>query len=458
MLRGFLRQDLPLWLVLAIMGTLAFGGFLFWKLGWFGHNYELNLPFQKEAEINFDYGPQPALARADVFNQVKGQLIDERADFVEANLSTMDLTVYESGGPVFKAKILTKGKEGSWWETPAGIYKIESKEKNHFSSFGQVYQPWSMAFQGNFFIHGWPYYPGGQPVSSTYSGGCIRLSTEDAEKIFNLVKVGTPVLIFERDFSPDDFQYKIEAPTVSARSYLVADLRNNYVLFEKSSSEVVPVASIVKLVTALVAAEYINLDKTITITSQMIVPTSLPRLKAGQRISAYQLLYPLLDESSNEAAIAFANTLGEERFVKLMNKKAASLGMANTKFVDAAGSGSENLSTAEDLFNLAKYLYNNRSFVLRISAGKITDSAYGPPPFSDLGNFNLFSKDPDFVGGKIGKSGAAKETMLAVFELDIRGVKRPIAIIVLGSEGKVEEDVSKILNWIKQNYGSYGAL
>ena len=97
MLRGFLKQDLPLWLVLAIIGTLAFSGFLFWGLGWFGYNNALNLPFQKEAEINFDYGPQPALARADVFNQVKSQLIDERSDFIEADLSTMKLTVYQGG-------------------------------------------------------------------------------------------------------------------------------------------------------------------------------------------------------------------------------------------------------------------------------------------------------------------------------------------------------------------------
>ena len=458
MLQRFFRQNLPLWVVLAVTGALGIGGFLFSELGWLHSGYTLTLPLEKEKQISFDYGPQPALARADVFNQVKGQLIDERSDFIEANLSTMKLTVYKNGQPIKEVKILTKGREGSWWETPAGIYKIESKEKNHFSSFGQVYQPWSMAFQGNFFIHGWPYYPGGQPVSSTYSGGCIRLSSEDAEKVFNLVKVDMPVLVFEKDFSPDDFEYKIEAPTISAPSYLVADLRNNYVLLEKSSNEVVPIASITKLVTALVAAEYVNLDKTITITNQMIVPTSKPRFKVGQKISAYQLLYPLLDESSNEAAAAFANSLGQERFVNLMNKKAGALGMDNTKLVDAAGSGSENISTAQDLFNLAKYLYNNRSFVLKISAGKITDSAYGPPPFSDLGNFNLFNKDPDFVGGKIGKSGAAKETMLAVFEVDIRGVKRPIAIIILGTEGKVEDDVSKLLNWVKQNYGSYGNL
>ncbi|PIP46640.1 MAG: hypothetical protein COX15_00070, partial [Candidatus Colwellbacteria bacterium CG23_combo_of_CG06-09_8_20_14_all_42_19] len=83
---------------------------------------------------------------------------------------------YEKGVFVNEFAILSKGKEGSWWETPAGLYKVQSKEKEHFSSFGRVYQPWSMAFQGNFFIHGWPYYPGGRAVESTYSGGCIRLA------------------------------------------------------------------------------------------------------------------------------------------------------------------------------------------------------------------------------------------------------------------------------------------
>jgi hypothetical protein len=337
-----------------------------------------------------------------------------------------------SGSVVREVPILTKGREGSWWETPAGIYKIESKESNHFSSFGKVYQPWSMAFQGNFFIHGWPYHPDGTAVSSTYSGGCIRLSTENAKEVYDLVTTGMPVLVYEKDFFQDGFRYSIEPPDVSAEHYLVADLGSDSVLFEKDSRATSSIASITKLITSLVAAEYINLDNTITISSNMLASTSKPRLKAGQEVSVYDLMFPLLMESSNEAATAISRQTGPSRFITLMNNKASSLGMKASHFSDPAGSNADNLSNAQDLFALAKYIYNNRSFVFKISSGNLTTSAYGDPSFKNLENFNIPpGTESEFVGGKIGKSTAAKETYLGVFTVSIHGTKRPIAIILL---------------------------
>ena len=350
-----------------------------------------------------------------------------------------------------EVNILSKGKEGSWWETPAGIYRIQSKEKSHFSSFGGVYMPWSMAFQGNFFIHGWPYYPGGEPVAKGYSGGCIRLSSDDAKAVFDLVEIGTPVLVFEQDFSSDNFKYNFKIPEISAKAYLAADLRNNFVFLEKSTKEQLPVASLTKLVTAAVATEYINLEKEITVDKNMIATTSLPRLKIGQRISAFNLLYPLLMESSNEAALAISGFMGKDRFVELMNEKARALGMENTAFIDPAGRNAGNVSTPEDLFNFAKYLYNNRRFILKTSAGKLDWSIYGSSIFPDLKNFNVFANDPDFVGGKVGETIEAKQTILSIFELDLGGEKRPIAIIVLGSDDNTK-DAREILGYIKGNY------
>src|SRR5882724_9446532 len=116
--------------------------------------------------------------------RVKDDFISQKESFIEADLTAMQLSVYENGAVVKQVPILTKGRPGSWWETPAGLYQVQNKETNHFSSFGHVYMPWSMDFQGNFFIHGWPYEPDGTPVSSAYSGGCIRLATDDAEKLY----------------------------------------------------------------------------------------------------------------------------------------------------------------------------------------------------------------------------------------------------------------------------------
>lgn len=400
----------------------------------------------------FTYGSYPSLANADYFATVKQEFIDKKESFIEADLSQMKLRVYEAGAVVKEVPILTKGREGSWWETPAGLYKIESRKESHFSSFGQVYQPWSMAFQGNFFIHGWPHYPDGRPVSSQFSGGCIRLADEDAKAVYDLVSVGTPVLVYEKDFGTDNFTYTPERPSISASSYLAVDLKNNHVFAELDSSTQYPIASLTKLVTALIAAEYINLDKKVTVPEAAIVYTSKARLTPGSEVQAFQLLYPLLLESSNEAAETLARSIGRDWYVSLMNKKAESLGMKSTKFVDPSGAGAGNVSSAADLFSLSKYLYNNRSFVFKISTGNLHDSAYGAPIYTDLGNFNNFPvTGGKFVGGKIGKTNAANETALAVYTLTLRGEERPVAFILIDSDD-VYRDMPALVDFVRENY------
>ena len=450
---GFLSRQISFGVALfAFIGMLALASFLFYNFRQTIYSYTLTIPDGGTGkQTTFDYGPKATLANANYFASVRSQFVQNGVNFIEADLSVMRLRVYKNGTIALDVPILSKGRDGSWWETPAGIYKIESKEENHFSSFGQVNQPWSLAFQGNFFIHGWPTYPDGTPVSSAYSGGCIRLSDDDARKVYNLADLGMPVLVYEQNFGTDMFSYELHQPIVSAEKYLTADLKNNFVFIARGSTDVVPIASITKLVTALVSAEYINLDKKVVITKMMIATTSKPRLAEGQSVGAFQLLYPLLLESSNEAAEALARTLGRARFISLMNDKAVALGMSHTTLVDPSGVSGNNISTAEDLFNLAQYIYNNRSFIFKLTSGGLGVSAYGAPYFKNLQNFNEFAGNAEFVGGKVGESTSAGETMLSVFEIPIHDEIRPIAIIVLGSRDK-RGDTETLLNFVKQNY------
>ena len=429
-------------LILTIVVTLRFRQAVY--------SYEIFISERAPSFDQLQFGSWPALQNADFFNIVKNSFLKEKASFIEADLSAMRLTLYLDGNVAKEVPILTKGKEGSWWETPAGIYKIEDKLKNHFSNFAGVYLPWSMPFQGNFFIHGWPYYPGGEPVASTYSGGCIRLATADAEELFKLVKVGMPVMVFERDFHSDSLLYKSKV-NLSAKSYLAADLGNNFVFTEKFSDQIMPIASLTKLMTALVAVEYVNIEREIEITDSMIASTTIPRLKAGMRVSLFDLLHILLLESSNEAAEAISHYVGPTRFIELMNQKAKAIGMNSTHFVDPAGSQAGNVSTAQDLFNLAKYLYNNRSFILKITTGRLDTNVYEKPRFSKIKNFNLFGDREDFVGGKVGLSTAAGQTILSVFELEVGRAERQVAVILLDLENPLEE-IPLLLGWIKSNY------
>jgi hypothetical protein len=404
-------------------------------------------------EADFIYGSWPALQNADFFRKTKEDFISQGTSFIEADLSAMIIRLYRDGKLLKEAPIQMKGRDGSWWETPAGLYKISSKEKSHFSSFGRVYMPWSMQFQGNFFIHGPTHYPNGTPTASTYSGGCIRLSLGDVEELYRLAEIGTPVLVFEESFSGSKgaAQYKNKNLLPENVVYLASDLENHFVFTENKSREKHSIASITKLVTALIAVEYINVEREITIDSSMLTKTSIPRLKEGDNLSVLDLLSFLLLESSNEAALAITAPIGKDQFVKLMNIKSEAIGMKGSSFADTSGVSSANTSTAEDLFLLAKYLYYNRSFVLHMSMNKENRAAYGPPKYRNLQNLNLIPGITGMLGGKTGLSSSAGDSMLAVFEIEIDGRKRPVVFIVLGSDN-AKNDVENLLQYVENNF------
>ena len=407
--------------------------------------------FKKEVPLeSFKFGSFPILEKENFFEKTKKELIKKKLDFLLVNLSEKKLYFYKKGSLKKVYSVLSIGKEGSFWETPSGFYQIEAKIKNAYSSFGKVYMPYSLQFQGNFFIHGWPYWPNGTPVNSKFSGGCIRLSNNDAKEIFKETNLGTPILIIEKEFFKDEFSYQLKPPEVSAKSYLAADLKNNFVFIQKNPNEIYPIASITKLITALVVCEYVNLWKKIIVEKNDLIYTSKPRLKVGESYCSFDLLYPLLMESSNEAAKVLTKFLEEKKFIEIMNQKAKSIGMKNTKLVDSWGGSKENVSSLKDLFMLAKYLLNNRKFILDITKGKVYHYLISKN-FKNLENFNCFYDLEEFVGGKIGKTKAAQETMLSIFNLNFRRETRPIAIIVLGSKNACL-DTQNILNWIKARF------
>lgn len=398
-------------------------------------------------------GPEPLLSQPNFFADTITALKDAEEAFIEADLSAMKLRYHASGAVQFETDILAKGKEGSWWETPAGLYQIELKKDNHFSSFGQVYQPWSMVFQGNFFIHGWPEYEDGTPVPEGYSGGCIRLATDEAEKLFALVAVDTPVLVYEEDFVGDSFQYEPNVPELTARHYLVTDIHNNIVLAGENIEAVVPIASITKLMTALIAAEYINLERTVRISPEKYVDTLIPRLSWRYQASMYSLLQLLLVESSNEAAEVIASVIGRDQFISHMNDKAQALGMHNTVFADPSGLDDGNVSSPADMVRLLQYLHNNRSFILKLTKDADLPTAYISGEFDPLTNFNTIEELDNVIGGKVGETLAAGQTAAALHVITANGgEERVIAIVVLGSEDR-SGDIIRLNEYVIERYG-----
>ena len=188
--------------------------------------------------------------------------------FVAADLRAMQISLFQDGMLVETIPIKTKGKPGTPWETPSGFYTIQTKEESHFSSIGKVYMPYSMQFYGNYFVHGWTTYPDGTPTPETFSGGCIKLATEEAAKVFAFADIGTKIFVYDPptvDAIAPIALAALPVPRISARAYLVADIDTGDVYAERAAAAERSIASVTKLMTALVANETISFDKKIRV-------------------------------------------------------------------------------------------------------------------------------------------------------------------------------------------------
>lgn len=396
-------RHVQLWVIVFLVVLSLVGGlFIGMRTGTPTVVYDYTVALEgsgEEVPVALEYGIWPALAQVDFFNTVREQFIEQKANFVEANLTAMEMRVYRDGVVTLTVPIKSKGREGSWWETPAGLYKAQGKEETHYSSFGHVYMPYSIPFQGNFFIHGWPYHPDGTPVPEGYSGGCIRLEDTYAQQVYALVEVGMPILVYEDPTSASAFTYELDVPPLSSSKYLVADLDTHFVLLGSGTDVPAHTRVLPMLMTALVASEYQNIEKEVIVSPSAITTASTTLLVAGARYSIYDLLFPLLRSSDPAAARALGAYFGEKRFITLQNDKARALGMEDTVFADAAGDSGENRTTVEDVFALLKYLVSNRSFLLAMSAGTVSTRTYGESVFSDATSTHPLIDTDSFVGG-----------------------------------------------------------
>jgi D-alanyl-D-alanine carboxypeptidase len=448
------KKRRKIFLIALLSALAAIGLYLGWHY-FIKENYSIPLVFEK---IKFSFSQDRdryEVIDFDAFRDTKEKLIAEKEPFVEINLDARELHYFAEGELKENFPVLAIGREGTWGETPMGVYEIEAKIANKFSGVSKVYMPWAMPIHGNFFIHGEPYFPDGNLVQSEFSGGCIRLATPNAKKLFDLVRVGTPVLVFSGRVLNDQFQYaNALTASVTAESFLALDLKSGFVFAGKNQTAALPVYSLANLMVGWVAADYLSSDTDLYIDRKMTVPTPYPRLVSGRREKSYDLLLASILESSDEAGMAFAYYLnGPETMSGFMKGKAESIGMNRTSWLNVRGLSPSNISTAEDLAILAKYVYGNRDFLFEISRGDLSDTIKNPLTFHDLINVNSWSgpASDGFHGGKFSRSKDGREGMIAVFDLSLDGATRPVGIIVLNS-GQAKKDAAKILNWIKVNY------
>lgn len=219
---------------------------------------------------------------------------------------------------------------------------------------------------------------------------------------------------------------------VYARHALGVDAETGEVLFAKNDHYVVPIASITKLMTALVVREHgADMDSVVTVTRALRRRAGRTRLKVGESIRTGDLLHLALMVSDNFAAKELAAQAGLERdtFVAAMNARADSLGMDDTAFVDVTGLSDENVSTVHDVATLLKAVTADTllAAVMKKKRHAFT-SASGREHV--LGNTNrmVYDRWPVRSGktGHIGNAGYCIATWL-------RQGEREVIAVVLGS-------------------------
>jgi D-alanyl-D-alanine endopeptidase (penicillin-binding protein 7) len=183
-----------------------------------------------------------------------------------------------------------------------------------------------------------------------------------------------------------------------------------------------------------------------------VYPEDPHKLTVGDTFSFSDLEYPILLESDNNAAEAVATTssVGYSGFISSMNSFVQALHMTSTSFRDASGLSDGNVSTADDLFIFAQYLYQKEPELLattRVSKKVLEKNETGKEIHGEYTflNTNVFVGDPNYLGGKTGRTDAAGETMFSLFKYSIGGHEYPVAIIVLHSNSGARQADSEAL-------------
>lgn len=239
-------------------------------------------------------------------------------------------------------------------------------------------------------------------------------------------------------------------PQVDAESVLIQSLDLDFPFFNYQTSKKWPIASLTKLMTAIVITENYGLNKKVPISRTALEVEGIAGdLKSGEIYSSEDLLKIMLLVSSNRAATAFEEFVGgKEVFSAMLNKKAADMDMKNTVFYDGSGLSDQNESTTSDLLKLAKYLIEKHPEIIgwtRLQTIKV--QPINGTISRNVDNINTFVSDSAFLGGKTGTSPAARENLLAFFTLN----NDRVIYIILGTHDRVSQ-TDKLLKWIKQAY------
>lgn len=253
-------------------------------------------------------------------------------------------------------------------------------------------------------------------------------------------------------------QNSSSTPAVTAKSILVLDNNSGAVLFEKNATSTLPIASITKLMTALVVLDTNpDWEKVITISELDEREGGMVYLVPGDEVKIKNLFGLMLISSTNEAAAALARTASTTDFVLAMNQKAKSLGLNNTVFFDPTGLDPRNVSTTNDLARLAQAAFLQPEITKNVLQSEYEfktqnfDKKIKVASTDRLLESSLNQNDYKIIGAKTGHLPEVGYCLLLSIQ---RRDNKNLTLVLLGSQTDADrwQEAKSLADWVLKNY------
>ena len=237
-------------------------------------------------------------------------------------------------------------------------------------------------------------------------------------------------------------------------SALVMDINTGKTLYQKNPAQVRPIASLTKLMTALVVLDARqNLNQTLTIdqNDRDNIKHTYSRVRFGTKVSRRDALHLALMSSENRMASALGRHYpgGRSAFIRAMNNKARQLGMRNSRFYDSTGLSTRNVSTAQDLAKLLSAAYR-QPLIREFTQDTSREMRFHKPAYSLMfNNTNPLVKNSDW-DVRLSKTGFTDEAGRCLV-MRAKPDRQELAIVLLNSVGKRTPigDANRIRKWLK---------
>lgn len=244
----------------------------------------------------------------------------------------------------------------------------------------------------------------------------------------------------------------VPAPTLDAKSALLYDMRSGRTLFEKQTSDMLPVASLTKVASALVALNLFPLDEIVTVPPEAVkVDGEKQDLYAQERLTVKDLLQLMLVGSSNDAAYALALHAKERGidFVARMNDKARELEMYDSQFLDPAGLNDQGYSTSRDMVKLMLAALKEKELWPATREPEIIIQAQNGQVHTIKNTNQLLNDIPYIIAGKTGYTEGALGCLILAMKISEEDAI--LLSIVLGSRERFT-DTDTLIKWAQAAY------